>query len=133
MCKHFWQLRWGIDYFTRVKHEGWKLRHQRIQPRQEQHHQPTFDTLTEEGHKVFEAYRANLEELFLPRCEVAWQGTILKDTTAFIFHKVEVIPKVRSDPSSSHNDIQYMINSALERQAKSTNELLCTNELFLSQ
>jgi hypothetical protein len=26
---------------------------------------PTFDTLTEEGCKVFEAYRANLEELFL--------------------------------------------------------------------
>jgi hypothetical protein len=31
---------------------------------------PTFDTLTEEGHKAFEAYRANLEELFLLRCEV---------------------------------------------------------------
>jgi hypothetical protein len=28
---------------------------------------PTFDTLTEEGHKAFEAYRANLEELF-PSC-----------------------------------------------------------------
>jgi hypothetical protein len=26
---------------------------------------PTIDTLTEEGHKVFEVYRANLEELFL--------------------------------------------------------------------
>jgi hypothetical protein len=26
---------------------------------------PTFDTLTEEGHKAFKAYRANLEELFL--------------------------------------------------------------------
>jgi hypothetical protein len=26
---------------------------------------PSFDTLTEEGHKAFEAYRANLEELFL--------------------------------------------------------------------
>jgi hypothetical protein len=31
---------------------------------------PTFDTLTEEGRKVFEAYRANLRELFLSRCEV---------------------------------------------------------------
>jgi hypothetical protein len=31
---------------------------------------PTFDTLTEEGRKAFEAYRANLEELFLSRCEV---------------------------------------------------------------
>jgi hypothetical protein len=26
---------------------------------------PTFDTLKEEGRKAFEAYRANLEELFL--------------------------------------------------------------------
>jgi hypothetical protein len=26
----FWQLRWGIDYFTCIKHEGRKLRHQRI-------------------------------------------------------------------------------------------------------
>jgi hypothetical protein len=26
---------------------------------------PTFDTLTEEGHKRFEAYRTNLEEFFL--------------------------------------------------------------------
>jgi hypothetical protein len=31
---------------------------------------PTFDTLTEEGHKAFKAYRTNLEELFLSRCEV---------------------------------------------------------------
>jgi hypothetical protein len=31
---------------------------------------PTFNTLMEEGHKAFKAYRANLEELFLSRCEV---------------------------------------------------------------
>jgi hypothetical protein len=31
---------------------------------------PTFDTLIEEGRKVFEAYRANLEELFLSHYEV---------------------------------------------------------------
>jgi hypothetical protein len=30
----------------------------------------TFNTLTEEGHNAFEAYRANLEEPFLLRCEV---------------------------------------------------------------
>jgi hypothetical protein len=30
----------------------------------------TFDILTEVGCKAFEAYRANLEELFLSRCEV---------------------------------------------------------------
>jgi hypothetical protein len=51
---------------------------------------PTFDTLTEEGRKVFEAYRANLRELFLSHCEVTRQGTILKDTTPIIFHKAEV-------------------------------------------
>jgi hypothetical protein len=32
---------------------------------------PTFDTLMEEGRKVFKAYCANLEELFLSRCKVA--------------------------------------------------------------
>jgi hypothetical protein len=31
---------------------------------------PTFNTLTEEGHKAFEAYRADLKELFLSHCEV---------------------------------------------------------------
>jgi hypothetical protein len=30
----------------------------------------TFNTLMEEGRKVFEAYLADLEELFLSRCEV---------------------------------------------------------------
>jgi hypothetical protein len=30
----------------------------------------TFNTLTEEGRKTFEAYCTNLEELFLSRCEV---------------------------------------------------------------
>jgi hypothetical protein len=36
-----------------------------------------------------------------------------------------VIPEVRPDPSPSHNDIQVIINSTLERQVKSTDELLC--------
>jgi hypothetical protein len=31
---------------------------------------PNFNTLTEEGCKAFEAYRANLEELFLSHCGV---------------------------------------------------------------
>jgi hypothetical protein len=31
---------------------------------------PTIDTLMKEGRKVFEAYHANLEKLFLSRCEV---------------------------------------------------------------
>jgi hypothetical protein len=31
---------------------------------------PTFNTQTEEGHKAFKVYHANLEELFLSHCEV---------------------------------------------------------------
>jgi hypothetical protein len=53
---------------------------------------------------------------------VIW--TVLKDTMPIVVNKPEVIPEVRPDPSPSHNDIQSMINSALERQAKSTDELL---------
>jgi hypothetical protein len=85
---------------------------------------PTFDTLTEEGRNVFDAYHINLEELFLSHCEVMRHVIVLKDTTPSIFNKPEVIPEVQSDPSPSHNDIQVMINSALKRQAKSTDELL---------
>jgi hypothetical protein len=81
---------------------------------------PTFDTLTEEGHKAFEAYHSNLEEPFLSRCEVTRQGTILKDNTPIVFTKPEVWP----NPSPSLNDVQVKINFALERQAKSTDELL---------
>jgi hypothetical protein len=85
---------------------------------------PTFDTLTEEGQLVFEAYITHLRELFLSCCEVMWQGTIVRDTTPFVFNKPEVIPQVRADPSPARNDIQSMIDSTLERQAKSTYELL---------
>jgi hypothetical protein len=81
---------------------------------------PTFDTLTEEGRKTFKAYRTNLEELFLSHCEVTQQRTILRDSTPIVFNKSEVTP----DPSPSRNEIQAMINYALERQAKSTDELL---------
>jgi hypothetical protein len=85
---------------------------------------PTFDTLTEEGRKAFEAYHTNLQELFLSCCEVTRHGTILKDTAPIVFNKPEVIPEVRPDSSSSRNDIQFVIDSALERQANSTDELL---------
>jgi hypothetical protein len=85
---------------------------------------PTFDTLTEEGHKAFKTYHANIKELFLLHCEVMRQGTVLRDTTPIVFNKTKVIPEVQPDPSPSHNDIQAMIHSALERQAKSTDELL---------
>jgi hypothetical protein len=76
---------------------------------------PTFDTLTKEGYKTFEAYRANLEKLFLLRYKMTQQGTVLKDTMPIIFTKPEVTPEVRPNPSSSLNDVQNMINSALER------------------
>jgi hypothetical protein len=85
----------------------------------------TFNTLTEEGHKVFEAYHADIEELFLSRCEVTQQGAILKDTMPIIIRKADVTSEVWPNPSPSLNDIQSMINSALERQEKNTDELLC--------
>jgi ssRNA-specific RNase YbeY (16S rRNA maturation enzyme) len=58
------------------------------------------------------------------RGEVTRQATVLRDTTPINFDKTKVIPEVRPDPSSSRNDIQAMINSTLERQARSTDELL---------
>jgi hypothetical protein len=85
---------------------------------------PTFDILMEEGHKAFETYRVNFKKLFLSRGEVTRQGTILRDTTLIVFNKTEVTLEVQPDLSPSHNDIQSIINSALERQAKSTDELL---------
>jgi hypothetical protein len=85
---------------------------------------PTFGTLAEEGHKVFKAYRTDLKERFLSHCEVTRQGTVLRDTTLIVFHKPEVTPELRLNPSPSCNDVQSMINSALERQVKSIDELL---------
>jgi hypothetical protein len=84
---------------------------------------PTFDTLIEEGRMAFKVYHANLEELFLSCCEVMRQGTVLKDTMSIIFTMAKVIPKVWPNPLPSLNDIQNMINYAIERKAKSTNEL----------
>jgi hypothetical protein len=75
---------------------------------------PTFDTLTEEGRKAFEAYHTNLKEIFPSCCEVMWQGIVLWDTTPIVFNKPKVIPEVPPDPSPSRNDIQSMINSVLE-------------------
>jgi hypothetical protein len=78
----------------------------------------------EEGHKAFKAYLTDLKELFLSRCKGTRQGTILQDTTSIIFNKPEVTLEVQPDPSPSRSDIQVMINFALERQAKNTDELL---------
>jgi hypothetical protein len=86
---------------------------------------PTFDTLTEEGRQAFKAYITDLRVLFLSCGEVTWQGTILLDTTQIVFNKPEVIPELRLDPSPSRIDILFMIDSVLERQVKSTNELMC--------
>jgi hypothetical protein len=55
---------------------------------------------------------------------VTWQETILRDTTPIVFNTSKVIPEVWPDPSPSLNDFQSMINFALERLAKSTDELL---------
>jgi hypothetical protein len=55
---------------------------------------------------------------------VTRQGTILQDTTPIDFHKPEVISKVQPDPPPSRNDIKFMIDFALERQVRSTDELL---------
>jgi hypothetical protein len=38
---------------------------------------PIFNTLTDEGRQAFEAYIADLRELFLLCCEVTRQGTVL--------------------------------------------------------
>jgi hypothetical protein len=45
----FWRLRWGIDYLKHVKPEGWKLRQQRIRPRQGQHPQAHLRHLNGRG------------------------------------------------------------------------------------
>jgi hypothetical protein len=65
----------------------------------------TFDILTEEDQQEFKAYIVDLRELFLSRCEIMWQGTVLRETTPIVFHKPEVISEVRLDPSPSRNDI----------------------------
>jgi hypothetical protein len=71
-----------------------------------------------------QAHLRHPNKLFLSLCEVTRHETILKDTMPIVFNKPEVIPEVQPNPSPYHNNIQVMINSALERQAKSTDELL---------
>jgi hypothetical protein len=74
---------------------------------------PTFDTLTEEGHKTFEVYRTNLKELIMSRGEVTHHGSVLKDTTPIVFNKPEVIPDVRPNPSPSYSSYdQFCIREA---------------------
>jgi hypothetical protein len=85
---------------------------------------PTFDILTEEERKALEAYCAEVDELFYSHYEVTRHGLNLKDIEPIIIHKAEVTPEVRSNPLLSVDDVQSMINFALEMQAKSSNEMM---------
>jgi hypothetical protein len=85
---------------------------------------PTLDTLMQDGRKALESYHANLDELFYSCYEVMQQRVILKDTAPIIIHKAKVAPEVQPNPSLSLDDVESMINSALERQAKSSDELV---------
>jgi hypothetical protein len=71
---------------------------------------PTFDTLMEEGHKALESYYTDLDELFYSCYKVMRHG---------------VIPEVRPNSLISPDDVQSMINSVLEKQTKSNDELVC--------
>jgi hypothetical protein len=85
---------------------------------------PTFNNLMEQDRKVLEAYRVVVDEHFFSRYEVTQQGLIQKDATPIIIRKAEVTPEVWPNPSLSLNDVQSMINVALERQAKCSDELM---------
>jgi hypothetical protein len=85
---------------------------------------PTFDTLMNEGRKALESYHDDLDELFYSHYEVMWQGCVLKDAASIIICKVKVTPEVWPNPLLSLDGIQSMINSVLERQAKSSDKLV---------
>jgi hypothetical protein len=124
-CRHtFWRLCWKSTTSSTSTMKGGNSGNNRSDLDKGNILMPTFNTLTKKGHKAFEAYHANLEEIFLLCCDVTWQGTVLQDTTSIVFNKREVIPKVWLDPSPSCNYIEAIINYAIERQAKSTDELL---------
>jgi hypothetical protein len=53
-------------------------------------------------------------------------GLILTDIAPIIIRKAEVTSEVQSNPSLSLSDVQSMINSVLERQARSIDELMCS-------
>jgi hypothetical protein len=86
--------------------------------------EPTLNHLLEEDRKVFEAYHKEVDEIFMSCYEVTWQGLVQKDATRINIHKSEVTPEVWSNPLLSLDDVQIMINSALERKVKSSNALV---------
>jgi hypothetical protein len=85
---------------------------------------PTLDHLFEEDCMVLQAYHKEVDEIFLSHYEVTRQGLIQRDEALINFRKSVVTPEVRSNPSLSLDDVQVMINSALERQAKRRNEMM---------
>jgi hypothetical protein len=84
----------------------------------------TLDHLSEEDSKTLEAYHKEVDGIFLLHYKVTQQGLIQKDTMSIDIRKSEVTPEVLSNPSLSLDDVHVMINYALERQAKSSNELM---------
>jgi hypothetical protein len=85
---------------------------------------PTLVHLSEEDRKTLEAYHKEVDEIFLSCYEVTRQGLVQKDVAPINIRKSEVTPKVWSNPSLSLDDVQVLINSTLERQAKSSNEMM---------
>jgi hypothetical protein len=80
---------------------------------------PTLDHMFEEDCKVLQAYSKEVDEIFLSHYEVTRQGLVQRDEA--LIYKSVVTPEVRSNPSLSLDDVQVMINTALERQAKRCN------------
>jgi hypothetical protein len=85
---------------------------------------PTLDHLLEEDRKALETYHKEVDEIFLSHYEVTRQWFIQKDAASINIRKSEVTPEVWSNPSLSLNDVQVMINLALKRQVKSSNEMM---------
>jgi hypothetical protein len=82
----------------------------------------TLDHLSEEDRKTLETYH-EVDKIFLLRHKVTRQGLIQKYAASINIRKSEVTPEVQSNLSLSIDDVQVMINFALDRQAKSINEL----------
>jgi hypothetical protein len=85
---------------------------------------PTLDHLLEEDHKTFEVYHKEVDDIFLSHYKVTRQWLIQRDAASINIRKSEVTLEVQFNPSLSLDDVQVMINSVLERQAKSSNELM---------
>jgi hypothetical protein len=59
-----------------------------------------------------------VDEIFLSRYEMTREGLVQKDVALINIHTSEVIPEIQSNPSLSLDDVQVIINSALERQTR---------------